>query len=303
MAEIITPEAFSKMLKKFDDNMKDLTGVSIPEVSNIDVPGLGSIITVIMRIIEMGLTTSFEPIVKLVEIVKDLKTLPDKLIQFISEWDSVFKDPVTFIINKILEPLIKYIVLPLPSVKILIQVLMGQISLSDVDWSKKENLLLPPKFLALPDYEERLKVISSGPKFITSMMGFVLIPLKVIIAFFKAFISKLVDALNITKIVVFIKEWINPVEGLMKMLGEIFGTVIGGVASSLFSMDKSSIEDIIKMVKDNFSINIVKSFKTIFNDPKTPPPLKMIQGFFSMMAAMIEMIIGFIFQIPSLIFS
>lgn len=307
MAEIITDSALNNMIENFHESLNECT-TGVP-FTGIDQPGLSSIIATIIRVIEKGITSAFEPVLVLVEMVKNLITLPADLIQFVSDWAPVFSDPIGTVIEFLLQPLIKNIVLPLPSIPNLIGLLLGTKTVTDIDWSKSSNILLPPKVKALDeDTQKKLIKLLEIPNYINNIfVKFILMPLQMMIEFFVGFITKVADALNPTKIVEFITDWVpNPVNGLMTMFSDIFGPIIANVGASISGATDEEKEQMIQptidIVTETFQGNIPCK-EELAQKEAEHPALKKITGFLMFVINLIVWVIGFLPQLPQLLFS
>ena len=143
MAEVLTNNDIDTEITAFNNCSIDLSGFNIP---GINMPGLGSLIATFIRTIEAGLTTSFEPFLQLIQMVKDIPSLPGKITSFISDFNELLTDPINFIIKKLIDPIIKNFTMPIPSIKILTQFLLGTIDLKSIDFTIPSNILIPAKF-------------------------------------------------------------------------------------------------------------------------------------------------------------
>lgn len=306
--QVITDSSINNMLSGFSSCMVDMTGVSIPGLSDNSGPGLGSIMTTMIRSVEKGLTTSFEPIVDLIGIVKNAANPADlatQLTSFASDFQQMSQNPEQFIINQLLEPVTTNMTIPIPNPTIMPQILLDLISgkalsdiLSGINFTSAENILLPPKFQTfMQNNEQQANVILSGiTGLISGAMHLIMIPIQAMIQFFIAFVKMILDAINPTDIVSFIGQWSNPVKGLMTMLGKIFGDVVGSISSSLFpGISTSGITSAVTGIfTGELDRNAIKSLI---------PTLGPAGGLLGMTNCSIEWTISFIEQVPTLILS
>ena len=245
IGQVISTNALDDMITKFDGCMVDVTGSSIPGLSGstIQGPGLGSVMTTMIRTVEKGLTTSFEPFVDLISIVKNAANpaaLISDVASFANDLQQITQNPEQFIINKLIDPITQNMSIPIPSPTTFITIITDFISGQSLDkilagiTFSGSTIIEPQKFqdFAQKNEDQANTILSNIGKIISGMLKFLMIPIQAIISFFKAFIALIVKALS--DVVGFVAQWINPIKGLMTMLGTILGTVVGQLSSSLF---------------------------------------------------------------------
>ena len=295
MAEVLTNNDIDTEITAFNNCSIDLSGFNIP---GINMPGLGSLIATFIRTIEAGLTTSFEPFLQLIQMVKDIPSLPGKITSFISDFNELLTDPINFIIKKLIDPIIKNFTMPIPSIKILTQFLLGTIDLKSIDFTIPSNILIPAKFAIIAPTVQA-EILKNLNLIIPKMLDFLLIPAKVMIGFFSAFVKLILDALSVDKLPAFVAKWLTPIEGLMDMIGKLFGTVIGAIISTFTPVDISSILPLIISYITGIFTGV--SDRALFKKLSLENPVfGSIKGIIATLQCFIEIVIDFIKKFPGL---
>lgn len=298
MAKIISDDALNLAIADFNKTMKSISSFNIPP---INMPGLGTYMAVVIRTVEKGLTTSFEPFLKLVEIVKDIPKLPDTLKDFVNNFQEITKDPIGFIVKLMIEPISENFAMPIPSPGVIIGILSGTQKISEIDFDNPSNIIQTAPFSKLPSAEKNsiLKLIKT---IMPKMIEFLLLPAKIMINFFLGFVKLIVDALDPSKLPDFVSQWSNPVKGIMEMIGKIFGEVIGGVIGTFIPVDISSaIPKLISFITGLFTgESTISKFKKMVKEDKL---FSLLSGFVGLFIGIIEWMKKFIIEFPKLFLS
>jgi len=287
MAEIITTEALNESIAALGVCMgEDLPGFTLPA---LDEPGLGNILLVMIRTFEKGLTTTFEPILWLKEIITEYATdpvqFPIKLAELAVDMAEIFPDPIGWIVEKIVEPVSANITIPL-----VLPIAGLEIAIDE------KYTQLPEEAQAMMD--KMLEIPEAMPKII----GFIMMPINVILGFLTAFMGLFAEIItNVTEIVTFLTDWtVNFVDSLLGMIGTIFGEVVSVIGATFFppgvEVPANLAETVTLLITDIFTGN----FLNLDKYKELCPNLSMIEGFIVMIKCFINWVLTFILEFPAL---
>jgi hypothetical protein len=257
--ELIPEEALRAEINKIQQCLRD-SGIEI-EI-DIDEPGLGSLIATLIKAIEKAIIAAYEPIIALVNIVTEaieagvnavsvfLEKI-QKVINAIAELVSNFPQSIIeFIINKIVEPIAKYINIPFPSISGILEIILGRVKLVDIDWEKwlAEGKLIVPEKLKAKGEEKVKQVLTLFQSFnglqaaFLKLLELLLFPIKFAIKAIEGIVRKVQQLVtNLFKAINEIVEIVsNPVQYVLEFIAEIFAIVLTPIVESI----AGKIEDI-----------------------------------------------------------
>jgi hypothetical protein len=246
--EIISEEALQAEINKIIGCLKE-NGIEIE--TNVDDPGLAALIATLIKSIEKAIITSFEPIIALISVVKEaidaglnaINVFLEKIVKVVEAITELLSNlPISiieFIVNKIIEPIMKYINIPFPSIQGIIEILSGSISLGNIDWDKwllEGKLVIPQK---LKDKgQEKVDQVMTLFKSINGLgvaflkiLELLLFPIKFAIGVIEAVLNKAGElAENLFDAIAEIVSLIgNPVQWLLDFIAGIFADILAPI--------------------------------------------------------------------------
>ena len=245
-------------------------------IPDIDVPGIGNILFVVIETLEKGIETALGPLGKALKLamkIKDALTDPTALIELLKEVAElvaglieIVKNLIGFVIKQLLEPLQK---LAIPII----------ISIPGI-----------PPIEILPNFPtEEIKkriqdTIDAGSKFLEKVVQIILFPIQFTIKLLTSILDMVMDFLSdvVGKVVEFIQKLTNPLKLITDMIAEFLATVIEQLGKTIAGVieDADAFKNaIVEYVKDLLSfkpIDIKKYLDLSIDFSKILPFLALI---------------------------
>jgi hypothetical protein len=269
-AKLIQDSALQGELDKISECLKK-SGIDL--TIDLSVPGLGALIATLVRTIEKAIVSSFEPLIALISTVMEaldagieaITVFIEKVAKLVSAIAELLANLpmsiIEFIVNKIIEPIIKNINIPFPSIEALIQILTFQIKLPDIDWDdwyKKGWLIIPQKLIdkGKKFVDEALQLFKSVADGIAAaflkIIELLMFPIKIAMDLIKKvveFVSGLVT--NIFDTIKSLLEIIkNPVQWVLDFIGDLFADILSGIMALFVAIEIPDLNEFKKWVKE-----------------------------------------------------
>ena len=260
---------------------------------NSDEPGLGALITTLIRTLEKTITTSFQPIIAIIRLVLEAIDTNNPLSYFINQVGNIangivelIQNPFNFIIEELLSPIIENINVPFPNAEGILEIITGQINIKDINWKKwldDNKIIIPEKFKDRPKIIENILSLyefnGSPSNGIMKLLEVLLLPFKMVISLLETILNLAKDfVLNVVKAIKGVIEILtNPVKFFIDLISEILGGIVGDIALSLVPFEVPNVNELINKVKEmvnalftdsNFNFN--NWFDSIPNELKLP---------------------------------
>lgn len=311
-AQLITDNQIQTQINKLQECLES-AGIGLRE-TDINLPGEGSFIKTIIRAIEAGIITSFEPLIALINVIVEAvnagirapKVFIEKIVNVVNGITELLSglplSIIDFIVNKILGPIVDNINIPFPSTEILIDISFGRINIQDINWKDlldKQLLIIPPTLLKIPTdkLNEILLIFESfgdSPIF-TKIIEVLLFPIDFAIGLIESVINIVSDLVtNLFSAIEKIVEIASgPVEFVIDLIGEIFGNVILKFIPDDITVSIGFKDKFIELIKDFFSgidINISKWIDNLPDFLKTP--FRIIGNLLQLISCIIKWLLG-----------
>ena len=303
MAEILSENQVNSIIKSLSDCIETKSGIGF-KIPDINAPGLGNFLLVVIRIIEKGITTTFEPFATLIELVKNynpiipsnIPTFLDKIKDLIAKIVEMVKNPVEFIINLLLEPVIKNFTIPLI-------INFKMFGLPDFEFKIESEKF---KDLEKEKREQIKEYISNTKEFIEQLAKFIILPIKIMIEFFISAVEMLAKIVTDTvnaALDLFTK--FTSVDGIISIITDFFKTAIMKISIKIPDILGFTINKIDELIN-----GITEYLDTIFS-LKLPdikainikyPEFSKISGLIVMLGCIVTWIINLIPVLPKLLF-
>lgn len=317
--EIISEEALQAEIDKIIECLKK-SGIEIE--TNVDDPGLAALIATLIKSIEKAIISAYEPVIALVNVVTEaidagfaaVKVFLEKIVKVIEGVAELLsKLPMSiieFIVNKVLEPIMKNINIPFPNVQGIIEIISGKISFNDINWKQwlEDGKLTIPEKLKAKGEEKVNQVLTlfeniNGSVPFLKLLELLLFPFKFAIGVIQGILKKvqelvtnLFDAIN--EIVEIVS---NPVQFVLDFIGGIFADVLAAIAKTFVPIKPEDVQLFIEKFKELilsiFKIGAVKLDIDKWIE-SLPPSLKSI---FKQVVGFVKLIQCFIFWLVSLL--
>jgi hypothetical protein len=318
--EIISEEALQAEIDKIIECLKN-AGIEIE--TNVDEPGLAALIATLIKSIEKAIISAYEPVIALVNVVTEaidagfeaVKVFLEKIVKVVEGITELLsKLPMSiieFIVNKVLEPIMKHINIPFPNIQGIIEIISGAVSLNNINWKQwlKDGKLTIPEKLRAKGEEKVNQVLTLFENFngmgipFIKLLELLLFPFKFAIGVIQGILKKvqelvtnLFDAIN--EIVEIVS---NPVQWVLDFIGGIFADVLAMIAKVFIPISPEDIQLFIAKFKELilsiFKIGAIKLDIDKWIDG-LPPRLKAI---FKQVVGFVKLIQCFIFWLVGLL--
>lgn len=318
--EIISEEALQAEIDKIIECLKK-SGIEIE--TNVDEPGLAALIATLIKSIEKAIISAYEPIIALVNVVTEaieagfeaVAVFLEKIVKVIEGVTELLsKLPMSiieFIVNKVLEPIMKYINIPFPNIQGIIEIISGAVSLNNINWKQwlEDGKLTIPEKLKAKGEEKVNQVLTLfeninglGIAFL-KILELLLFPFKFAIGVIQGILKKVQElAINFFDAINEIVEIVsNPVQWVLDFIGGIFADVLAAIAKILVPLNPEDIAAFIAKFKELilsiFQIGAIKIDIDAWIE-KLPPKLRSI---FKSIVGFVKMIQCFIFWLVGLL--
>lgn len=311
--QLITDNQIQAQINRLVECLQE-AGIDLREI-NINLPGEGSFIKTIIRAIEAGIITSFEPIIALINIIIEAiqagisapSVFIDRIVTVIEGITNLLADfplsVIDFIVNKLIKPITDNINIPFPSTEIIIDILFRGVSINDLNWKQlfqERKLIIPEVLLNLPE-EELNKILlifesfeDSEPIFI-KIIDVLLFPIKFAISLIQSVVDIVTDLVEnlFDAIAKVIEIATGPVEFVIELIADIFGSVI-------LEFIPGDIKDIpgfagkfLQLIIDLFSGKNINIAEWIDNLPEIlKAPFSLIGNLLQLISCLISWLLG-----------
>lgn len=319
--EIISEEALQAEIDKIIECLKK-AGIEIE--TNTDDPGLAALIATMIKSIEKAIISAYEPIIALISVVKEaidagleaVAVFLEKIVKVVEGITELLSNLpmsiIEFIVNKIIEPIMKHINIPFPNIQGIIEIISGAVSLPNIDWKKwlQDGKLTIPEKLKEKGQEKIDQVMTLfeninglGIPFL-KILELLLFPIKFAIGTIQAVLNKASELVkNLFDAIAEIVSLVgNPVQWLLDFIAGIFADVLAPIVQKFIpNITPEDIQAFIAKFKELIaSIFKIGAIKIDINKwiEKLPPRLKII---FKQVVGFINLIQCFIFWLVGLL--
>jgi hypothetical protein len=313
-AQIISESGLRVEIEKIAECLR---GAGIDLEIDSDQPGLGALIATLVRAIEKAIITAYEPIIALIRVVTEALAAGVRApIVFIEKITGVVSglsellsglpgSIIEFVISKILEPIVNFIMLPFPSTAALVEILLGRVKLEEIDWNAwlaDGRLVIPPKLRQLGDRVVKpvLTLFQSHnglPPAILKIFELLLFPFKFAIGVLTSVVDKVEGLVkNIFEAIGELLEiGSDPVAWILDFIAGIFATTLLPIVTLFIPAPIGNLA----LFTEKFRELVVLLFTGGKIDPwlqQLPQPLRgifdLIIGFIKLLGCFIQWLVG-----------
>lgn len=249
--QIISDDALQSELNKINICLKN-SGVDLS--LDISSPGLGALLTTLIRSMEKSLIASYEPFIALVNVVVEslkagvnaIPTFLEKITKVLSGITELLSGAplsfIDFIVNKIIEPITENINIPFFSASALIEIILNFISglsLDDIindikinseSWFSSGKIIIPQKII-----NKGNNAIKNAKKFIVEctdafmrLLNLLILPINFAMKLIEKVLKTVSElATDLIKTIKSLFEIIsNPVQWVIEFISDIIGDIV-----------------------------------------------------------------------------